>query len=56
MNKAWHAAHKMPEKASVDQRTRWHLAHAANCGCRTIPAKLLPEIKKRGLRAPRGGR
>jgi hypothetical protein len=24
MNKAWHTAHPMPEKASIEQRIAWH--------------------------------
>lgn len=47
MNKEWHRANKMPEKATLEQRIKWHLAHAKKCGCRPIPLKLQEEIKKR---------
>ncbi len=47
MNKDWHKANKMPKKASLEERIRWHTAHAKKCGCRPIPAGLLAEIKKK---------
>jgi len=49
MNKEWHKANKLSQKASVDDRIRWHLAHAKKCGCRPVPKTLLTEIKKRKL-------
>ncbi len=47
MNKEWHRANKMPGKATLEQRNKWHVAHAKKCGCRPIPLKLQEEIKKR---------
>ncbi len=49
MNKEWHKANKLPQKASLEDRIRWHVAHAGNCGCRPVPKSLLAEIKKRKL-------
>jgi len=49
MNKKWHNTHKMLKKASLEERIRWHLAHAENCGCRSMPLKLSAEIRKRKL-------
>lgn len=52
INKAWHEAHKMPPNAKIDERIDWHMAHAANCGCRPIPDSVLKAMDKRGLLAP----
>jgi hypothetical protein len=49
INAVWHKAHPMPPKASLEQRIKWHMEHRQECACREIPAKLLAEIKKRGL-------
>lgn len=49
MNKAWHDKHPMPKNPTIEQRIEWHLAHQKNCACREIPAKLLEEMKKRGI-------
>jgi hypothetical protein len=49
INAKWHKSHKMPKNATLDQRVKWHLAHAKNCGCRPLGGKILEEIKKRGL-------
>jgi hypothetical protein len=47
MNKDWHKANMMPQKASLEERIRWHVAHAKICECRPIPVGVLAEIKKR---------
>jgi hypothetical protein len=49
LNKAWHENHKMPAKATLEQRIRWHLEHCNHCNCRPIPAKLAEAMKRRGL-------
>jgi hypothetical protein len=49
LNKAWHEKHKMPKKATLEQRIRWHLAHRKHCACRPIPSKLADEMCARGL-------
>lgn len=49
MNQVWHKANRMPAKATLEQRIRWHREHAANCACRPIPAGLQAEVARRGL-------
>jgi hypothetical protein len=47
INEAWHKKHLMPKNPTLDQRVKWHMEHAKNCGCREIPEKLKVEIRKR---------
>ena len=47
----WHREHPMPVKPTIDQRVRWHLAHARACGCRPIPRTVLAELRARGIEA-----
>ena len=49
LDREWHQTHRMPKNATLDQRIEWHMAHAANCGCRDMPARIRAEIEKRGL-------
>jgi hypothetical protein len=55
LNATWHRTNRMPVRASLDQRVEWHLAHAKACSCRDLPASILKELKRRGIRptAPR---
>ena len=53
MNAAWHAKHRMPPKATLEQRLAWHAAHAEHCACRSMPPELAAQV--RAWRA-RGGR
>jgi hypothetical protein len=46
LNAAWHLKHKMPPRATVEQRIAWHLDHAKHCSCRPIPPKLQAEIRQ----------
>jgi hypothetical protein len=46
INKEWHEAHRMPEKATLQQRLEWHTAHAKHCSCRPMPEKLKHELAK----------
>jgi hypothetical protein len=48
----WHAKHRMPPKAALNQRVKWHLAHARACGCREIPKSILAELRARGVAPP----
>ena len=32
LNRRWHAAHRMPARATLEQRIAWHTAHARHCG------------------------
>lgn len=45
----WHKENKMPKNPSLEERIKWTICHAKNCGCRPIPESLLLEIKKRKL-------
>ncbi len=49
LNAEWHKKHRMPDRATMEQRIAWHLDHVKNCGCRPIPFKIAEEIKKRGI-------
>jgi hypothetical protein len=44
MNKRWHETHKMPERATEEQRLAWHMEHAHACGCRPIPDGLMAKL------------
>jgi len=52
MNKEWHVAHVMPPNPTRDQRVVWHAEHAAECGCRPVPASLLAEVEAWGKKKP----
>ncbi|HUL73732.1 MAG TPA: hypothetical protein VLT86_11560 [Vicinamibacterales bacterium] len=49
LNAAWHRAHRMPKNATLDQRVRWHAAHARHCGCRDLSPAMAAEIRRRGI-------
>jgi hypothetical protein len=49
LNKAWHEKHRMPPRATMEQRIAWHLEHRKHCGCRPIPAKLAATMHAKGL-------
>jgi hypothetical protein len=46
LNKEWHRSHRMPSKATREQRIKWHLAHAAACACRAIPESIRADVEK----------
>jgi hypothetical protein len=46
LNAKWHAANRMPEKATREQRIQGHARHAVTCGCRPPPASLAADVKK----------
>ena len=52
LNHEWHLTHPMPPKSALEDRINWHLAHAANCGCREMPPSIRKEIEARGLVVP----
>ena len=52
LNREWHLAHRMPAKATREQRIKWHVAHAAECGCRAIPESIRLDVE-RLLKRPR---
>ena len=45
MNATWHTKHPMPAKATIEQRIKWHIAHAKFCACRPIPSNLRAKIR-----------
>ncbi|MGV8841481.1 MAG: hypothetical protein ACWA6X_14415 [Bauldia sp.] len=47
LNAVWHKAHKMPPRATLDQRVTWHIEHAAACGCRPMPESIVAELARR---------
>lgn len=47
MNAEWHEKHRMPPRAKLPQRVKWHLEHARECGCRPIPGTVLDAILRR---------
>jgi hypothetical protein len=46
IDREWHEAHPMPERATLEQRIAWHLDHAKHCGCRAMPARIRQEIER----------
>ncbi len=46
LNKEWHRSHRMPLKATREQRIAWHVAHARVCACREIPASIKSDVEK----------
>ena len=51
LNRAWHEAHRMPPRATLDQRVKWHKDHLKHCACRTdLPPAIAAEIEKRDKR------
>ena len=48
LNAGWHLAHRMPPKATLEQRLEWHVEHAKHCGCREMPAPIRAELARRG--------
>lgn len=50
LNAAWHEQHRMPARATLDQRIAWHEAHAKACGCRSMPASIVAALKEQGRR------
>jgi hypothetical protein len=52
LNRAWHAEHRLPRDATLEERLDWHLAHAAACGCRDMPPSIRKELEARGLVGP----
>ena len=46
VNKEWHRSHRMPAKATREQRIKWHVAYAAACACRAIPESIRADVEK----------
>jgi hypothetical protein len=47
INAEWHKAHRMPKNPTLEERIKWHIAHAIYCACRPMPAKIREAIEKR---------
>lgn len=47
VNAAWHRRHPMPSHPSKEDRIAWHEEHAAQCGCREMPAEIRKELARR---------
>jgi hypothetical protein len=47
-NARWHAAHRMSANPSLNERVKWHVAHARHCACRPMPATVVAELRRRG--------
>ena len=47
LNAQWHKKHRMPPRPTLHQRVKWHLEHARECGCRSIPKNVLAAILER---------
>jgi hypothetical protein len=43
----------MPKRPTLDQRVKWHVAHAAACACRELPENMRRELKSRGIKLPK---
>lgn len=50
LNREWHLKNKMPKNPTMEERLKWHIAHAQNCQCREMSEKLKAEIKKFNLK------
>jgi len=54
LNREWHLAHHMPERATPEQRYAWHLEHEQNCTCRAMSPeqrqKLQQQVEARRTR------
>jgi hypothetical protein len=49
-NREWHLTHRMPVRATLEQRIAWHIDHKKNCSCRDIPEKLKAVMKKKEIK------
>ena len=48
LNAEWHRAHRMPPKATLEQRLEWHVEHQKHCACRDMPATIRAALARRG--------
>ncbi|MCP1848655.1 MULTISPECIES: hypothetical protein [unclassified Bradyrhizobium] len=46
LNREWHRAHRMPPRATREQRIKWHVAHAAACAYRPVPDSIKADVEK----------
>ncbi len=50
LNSDWHRGHRMPEKATLEERVRWHKEHALHCSCRPVPQSIADAIRAADLK------
>ena len=41
----WHRAHRMVSNPAREERVAWHAEHAAECGCRPVPANIAADVE-----------
>jgi CubicO group peptidase (beta-lactamase class C family) len=49
LNADWHRRHRMPSRATMEERIAWHVAHRRACACRPVPATVVAAMRARGL-------
>ena len=54
VNARWHKSHVMPKNPTLEQRIKWHEAHAKACGCRPMPPNILSRMKREATKSGRG--
>jgi hypothetical protein len=47
LNAPWHEKNPMPKNATLEQRIKWHVAHADKCGCREMPISIKTALAER---------
>lgn len=52
LNREWHATHKLPRNATLEERLNWHVLHAEHCRCREMPDAIRRELEARGWTDP----
>jgi len=48
INAEWHKKNRMPKSPNLEERIKWHKAHAKACKCREMPENIRNLIKNRG--------
>lgn len=56
LNAEWHRSHRMPPKATLEERLEWHVEHQKHCACRDLPAGIEAELARRTRMAVDRGR
>lgn len=46
LNREWHRQHRMPPRATREQRIKWHVARALVCACRPVPEGIKADVEK----------
>ena len=56
INRSWHSANRMPARATMAERVKWHRAHAKHCACRPIPKSVQAAMRSTVVAAKERGR